>query len=314
MIRGWLFAAFTVFVWGITFVNTKALLTDFSALEIQVLRFGIAVVALWLVEKLLLRGAEAPPRSHSWHDELLFAGMGLFGVASYQLLENCAIHYTSASNVSIIVSSNPVVTALLAWAFGQARRPGGMFFAGFLVAIAGVALVSLNGITTFHFSPLGDVMALGAMLSWGGYSILVGKINARGYPQIWVMRRVFSWSLLMMVPFMAYGLTTPGAQALSGSFAVTLDPAANAARFARAMNLVNLGFLGVFASAACFVLWNRACALLGVVRCTVALYLIPAVTVLFAFCFLGERLTMLSASGAVLTLVGVVLSDWRRRA
>lgn len=46
MIRGWISAAFTVFVWGVTFVNTKALLDDFSALEIHVLRFAIASLAL----------------------------------------------------------------------------------------------------------------------------------------------------------------------------------------------------------------------------------------------------------------------------
>ena len=87
--RGWLWAAFTVFVWGITFVNTKALLVDFSALEIQVLRFAIAYLALTLVG--LLGGAGFYREKLSWRDEALFAGMGFFGVAVYQLLENCAI-------------------------------------------------------------------------------------------------------------------------------------------------------------------------------------------------------------------------------
>ena len=43
---GWAAAAFVIFVWGITFVNTRALLGDFSALEIQVLRFGLAWAVL----------------------------------------------------------------------------------------------------------------------------------------------------------------------------------------------------------------------------------------------------------------------------
>ena len=309
MLRGCLFAAFTVFVWGVTFVNTKALLADFSALEIQVLRFGIAYLALTVVG--LPGGTVRCKGRLSWREEALFAGMGLFGVAVYQLLENCAIHYTNASNVSILVALNPVLTALLAWGFGEARRPGGLFFLGFLVAISGVSMVSLNGISEFHFRPLGDLMALGAMVSWGVYSSLVARCNERGYPQIWAMRRVFLWSLAMMVPFVVFGLTPSGAAAMSGSFAVTLDPATNATRFTRMLNHLNLGFLGIFASAACFVFWNRACAALGVVRCTVALYLIPVITVIFAFCFLDEKLTAVSAAGAVLTIVGVVLSGWR---
>lgn len=195
-------AVFTVFVWGITFVNTKALLTDFSALEIQVLRFAVADLALLVVG----RFADPGRMRLTFRDELLCAGMGFFGVAVYQLLENCAIHFTNASNVSILVSTNPMLTALLAWAFGLDRRPGFVFLVGFLVAIAGVAMVSLNGIAEFHFRPAGDLMALAAMASWGGYSILVGRIR-REIPQTVVMCRAFHWSLAMMVPFVLFGLT-----------------------------------------------------------------------------------------------------------
>lgn len=34
--------AFVILVWGVTFVNTRALLADFSALEIVVARFVLA--------------------------------------------------------------------------------------------------------------------------------------------------------------------------------------------------------------------------------------------------------------------------------
>ena len=97
-IRGFSFAALTILVWGVTFVNTKALLNDFSAFEILVARFAAAYAALWVMYPKMLRVA-------SWKDELLLAGMGLTGVALYQFLENTAIHYTNASNVSILVSA-----------------------------------------------------------------------------------------------------------------------------------------------------------------------------------------------------------------
>ena len=35
-IRAWAVAAVVILIWGITFVNTRALLEDFSALEILV--------------------------------------------------------------------------------------------------------------------------------------------------------------------------------------------------------------------------------------------------------------------------------------
>ena len=72
---------------------------------------------------------------------------------------------------------------------------------------------------------------------------------------------------------------------------------------------MNLGFLGVLASAACFVLWNHACKTLGVVRTTIGLYLTPVVGVLFAVIFLGERLTTASIVGGLVIVAGVVLAN-----
>ena len=303
MLRGWILAAFVVLVWGVTFVNTKALLVDFSPLEIQVLRFAVAYAALWAIHP---RRGRIPLR-----EEGLFAAMGLTGVAVYQLLENCAIHFTNASNVSILVSTCPVVTGIFSWLAGREKRLSPLFFVGFVLAMAGVVMVSLNGIQAFHFRPLGDLMALTAMLSWSTYSVLVTKSVEKGYPQPLVIRRMFFWTLVYMAPLVVLGLTPSGRTLLDGSFAVTLDWEANVRRFASGLNLLNLAFLGLLASAACFVAWNWACAAVGTVRCTVALYLLPAITVLFAFAFLGERLTVVSASGAVLALAGVIVANTR---
>ena len=39
---------------------------------------------------------------------------------------------------------------------------------GSLLSVVGVSLVAMNGIVNFHLRPLGDMMALGAMVSRGG--------------------------------------------------------------------------------------------------------------------------------------------------
>ena len=106
--------------------------------------------------------------------------------------------------------------------------------------------------------------------------------------------------------------TDSGYCALDGSFSVTLDWSANVERFSNGLNWLNLGFLGLFASAACFAMWNRVCKGLGVVRASVGLYLSPLVGVAFAAVFLGERQTLMSSSGGIAIVVGVVLANWRR--
>ena len=52
-LKGIVAMAFVILAWGITFVNTRALLFDFSALEIQVIRFAMAWVALRAAEAVM---------------------------------------------------------------------------------------------------------------------------------------------------------------------------------------------------------------------------------------------------------------------
>ena len=304
-VRSYTIAAFVILVWGVTFASTRSLLLDFSALEILVLRFAVAwlvLVGIGLVDR-------SAKRRFSFRDELLFAAMGLTGVTAYQFLENCAIYYTNASNVAIMVSFGPIVTAAMARVLTSDKTLSVRLVIGSLVAVCGAAMVSMNGLGEFHLRPLGDAMALAAMVSWGLYSVMVGKVNDKGYSPTTVIRKSFFWALVMMLPFVLWGMTEEGFYALDGSFSVTIDAEVNAERFGRALNWVNLGFLGVLASAACFVLWNHACKTLGVVRTTIGLYLTPVVGVLFAVIFLGERLTVASIVGGLGIVTGVVLAN-----
>ena len=67
--RAWAVAAVVILIWGMTFANTRALLGDFSALEILVVRFALAWAALWLVGP---RQFVKKCRGDEW----LFAAMG----------------------------------------------------------------------------------------------------------------------------------------------------------------------------------------------------------------------------------------------
>ena len=159
MISGWIAAAIAIGVWGVTFASTRVLLEEFSALEINIARFALAWVALACAAKVPRKGGL---QSAPWW---LFAAMGFTGVFAYQFLENCAIYYTNASNVAILVSFGPVVTAIMARVLTADRSLSPRLIFGSLVAVVGVALVALNGVVNFQLRPLGDAMAFCAMVS-----------------------------------------------------------------------------------------------------------------------------------------------------
>ena len=300
---GVLAVAFAIVVWGVTFASTRALLVDFSSFEILVLRFSLAWAALWSIERV-----RDIAKVGNWRNEWIFAAMGFTGIVAYQFLENCAIYYTNASNVAILVSFGPIVTALMAQVLTKERQLSARLVVGSLIAVCGVSLVSLNGIVEFELRPLGDMMALCAMASWGLYSIFIDVANVRGINPLVAVRKSFGWSLIMMIPVAIWGMTESGICALDGSFAVIVDAGVNAERFSDLVNWMNIAFLGLLASAASFVLWSVVCRAFGVVKTTISLYLTPIVGVIFAAVFLGEKITMLEVAGGVVILIGVAIA------
>lgn len=171
-LQGHLLGAFSVLVWGTTFVATKVLLRTFSPIEIMIARFALGFLALLIVGRGLMRPQK------KWH-EALFAAAGLTGVTLYFLMENIALTYISASLVGVIVAAAPLFTALIAAVFLK-EKLSIWFFCGFVCAMTGITLVSLAGVSELHFSPVGALLTVGAALVWGVYSVLIRVLGHMG--------------------------------------------------------------------------------------------------------------------------------------
>lgn len=281
-LTGWLCAAFTITVWGSTFISSKKLLGLYSPAQIMLTRFLLAYCALWL-----LRPRRLPL---TWKRELGFLLLGLFGCSLYFYTENTALTYTLASNVSIIVAAAPILTAVLAHFAGEERFRRGTLW-GFLVAFTGVVLVVCNGTFVLRLNPRGDFLALGAAACWAVYSVLMRKLGQELDP-ILVTRRTLFWGILTALPLVLLeGKNYPAAPLLTPAVAG------------------NFLFLGLIGSGLCYVLWNKAFQLLGVVATNNFIYLNPFITIVAALLFLDEPISPLALLGAVLITVGVVVSQ-----
>lgn len=287
-IHGHLLAFVTIIIWGTTFISTKILLKAISPIEILFLRFAIGFALLLLICPHRLRIRERK-------QELYFAGAGLCGVTLYFLLENIALTYTFASNVGVIVSIAPFFTAILAHYFldGEKLRLG--FFMGFVLAAAGIFIISFNGSSCLELNPMGDILALSAAVVWAAYSVLTKKISGFHYNTIQTTRRIFFYGLLFMLPAL-----------LIFGFHPSID------QLIQPVNLFNILFLGFGASALCFVTWNSAVKRLGAVKTSVYIYAVPVITVITSILVLHERITGIAVFGIVLTLSGLLVSQGRR--
>lgn len=282
---GHITALFTILVWGTTFVSTKILLVGFTPIEILFIRFVVGLLALFLIMPRIVRWM-------GWCCEKLFMLAGLFGVTLYYLLENIALTGTLATNVGVIVSVAPFFTAVLERFINKGKPLSLQFVVGFIVAMVGICFISFSE-TGIHLSFSGDVLALCAAVVWACYSVCMTRISALGLPTVKATRRVFEYGLLFMIPFLP-----------------VLGFAPDASAFLNPINIGNLLFLGLGASAACFVTWNFSVKSLGAVVTSVYIYLVPVITAVASWIVLGERLVPLALCGVVLTIIGLFISQF----
>ena len=293
---GHFFAFVTVAIWGSTFVFTKMLLLNgLSPAQIFTLRFIVAYVLL-LAFELATRWHSFRLFSTSWRDELVMLLLGITGGSIYFLSENAAMLYTTATNTSLIVCSCPLFAMLLvALAYRQSERFTRVQVIGSLLACMGMAVVVLNGRFVLHLSPLGDMLAFGACLCWAVYSLLMKSVTER-YSTFFITRKVFFYGLLTILP---YYLLYPGFPSMEVIFSPEV--------------LWNLLFLSVIASMVCFLVWNWVIRQLGAVVATNWVYFNPIITILFAWWLLHEHITLWFLLGSLLIIVGMILSDRKKK-
>lgn len=280
-------AILTAIVWGITFVSTKVLIGyGLSPIEIMTYRFLIAYIGIWFVcpRKLFTRNIK---------DELLCIGAGLGGGSLYFLFENTALGITLASNVSLIICTSPIFTTFVLRLIYKEEKIKNHHIIGSFIALIGVACVVFNGNFILKINPLGDILTILAALSWAFYGATLRYLNRR-YSTLLITRKVFIYGILTILPFSLFE---------TQSFHLPL--------LSHPIVILNLVFLGVIASLLCYVMWNNALKVLGIVQTSNYIYLIPLVTLLTSAILIDEHITYIALIGTVFILWGVYIAEKR---
>ena len=295
-LRYHLLALAIVAVWGVTFVSTKVLIGEgMHPVAIFFIRFVLAYAAIWLYTIVTKRSARL---WYGWKDELVFLVLGVTGGSFYFLTENTALAYTQACNVSFLVCSAPLFTAIFTLIYkrlGEGRfadglepiRLGWPLIGGTVLALTGMALVVFDG-ARLQLSAAGDLLAIGAALCWAIYSLYMAQMT-REYGAVTATRKVFFYGLVSILPWV---------NSYWSSFSADI--------IGQTVVWGNLLFLGIVASLICFIGWNLVMDKLGNVSSTNYVYLNPVFTLLTAMIFLGERMTLLAALGCAAILAGVI--------
>lgn len=289
-ILGHLGALLCVFMWGVSFVSTKVLLNNgMQPVEIYIYRFTLAYLVIWAIKRTRLF-------SNNWRDEVSLMLCGVLAGSIYFLAENFALQYTLVSNVSLLTSTSPLLTALIVGVLYKSDRPGAGMIMGSMIAMLGVACVIFNSGFNFEVKALGDMLALMAALSWSFYSLILKRLNAN-YDVWFITRKTFFYGVLTSLPFLA------------------VEPASfTIPEICRNWDLLgNLLFLGLGASLISYVLWAETVKKVGAVKANNYMYLQPVFTLVVSALALSEHVSFIGYLGCALILLGLWLGDYLTR-
>ena len=187
-------------VWAGSFIAGKWALRDFSPEITSLLRFTMASAVLFpfAFKKPAAPGAWAPRNL-----AVVFL-LGLTGMFAYHVLFYYSLKYTSAGNSSLIISTDSLITVILAVIFLKERltwRKGlgiGLGFAGVVWVVSEGALGQL----LTRGPNLGDLLAFGAALSWGVYSVL-SKPIAHTFPTFDLSLLTYVVGAVLLAPWLS---------------------------------------------------------------------------------------------------------------
>src|SRR6476661_5634959 len=268
-------------LWSFAFVAGKIGVTDCPPLILLTARFLLAGVLI-----LAISAVRRDPWSLSWRDAAVFAVLGVANNALYLGLGYTGLQTVSAGLGGLIVSANPIFTAVLAAAFlGEAltwRKA-----AGLLLGIAGVGFIVWHRMSVGSDDWHGILFTLASLASIVAGTILFKVLAPKG--SLWVGNGVQNLSAgIVLLPF-AFTLADVG------------DIIPSARLFAA------FAFLVLGGSILAYLLWFHLLKVCGATAASAYHFLMPPLGMLFAFLVLGEHVEFRDLLGIVPVALGIYL-------
>jgi len=285
--RAFAFLALANLLWAGNWVIGRALRDALDPVSLNFWRWVIAVVVLAPFALPGLAAKRGVIRRHA----AILALLAVLSVSIFQSLVYLGLQSTTAVNAVLINCAGPLFILLFAWLI-DGERASLRQLAGFLVSVAGILVILSRGeparLAQLEFHS-GDAWIVLAIAIWGAYSVLL----KRRPPELGGLHFLFVISaagVLFLAPVFAFQVVQapPRLPTLPEALAVL--------------------YVGLAASVAAYLFWNRGTAIVGANAAGFTLYLLPIFGALLAIAFLDETFGAFHAVGTATIVAGVVLA------
>ncbi len=306
-------------LWAGAFLTGASALERLSADTVSFLRFAITVaggaIVLGRPARTLLR---ARPSLRAWGAMTLLA---LTGGVVYHILFYLGLARSEAPVASVVIATNPILTALGCAIFLRDRRPSPALFVGLGLAFLGAVLIAADrtgagaAATAREGSDaaglayliailrdwasgwgLGETLCLLASMSWAIFAVLMQRFRSgvlAAFPSTGVTFVVYAITAAVLLPItIATGSVREIADASLGEWGCLL-------------------YLGLIATVAAYTMYNAAIDRAGSARVSQVTYAVPTFTTILSAILLGFRPGASGIVGLVIVTIGLIVSDGR---
>ncbi len=283
---------FSSALWGASFIFTKALFINESAISPTIILTGRMLVATIVTMPLLIAtGRLQPIRKGHWRFFLMLAFAEPF---LYSICETGGVQLVSGSLASIIVATIPLfIPFAMSLIYKEKLRMKTIL--GIVLSLFGIALMSLNNDLTFTASPKGIILLGCAVLIAVFYTVTLVKILDHYSPIT-----ITAWqNLIGLVYFMPLMFVVDGDKLpmLSYDLRMWLD----------------IAFLGIMCSTVAYMCFNYGMRKLGATAGSVYNNIIPVFSLILAVSIGQESLSWLKVAGMLVAFAGLTLAQRPQR-
>jgi drug/metabolite transporter (DMT)-like permease len=281
----WVVLIATLMLWSGNWIVARGVRNDIAP--------GIATVGrLAIVLAILLPFAyngfrEKLPRLTK-RDWKVLAALGFTGGGVHLALQWLGLHYTTATSGILYLSMSPIFILMFAAPLGE--RIGARQWVGVAISSCGVYLIATQGRPTVPSFNVGDLMALGSMMMWAGYTVLL-RVRRDPLSTIELLVMVCAFGALFMLPWLAVEAAF-NPRILLGAIGI-------AAILYSAIGSLLLAYAG----------WSYVVRRLGAARAGATLHLMPAFGIVLSALLLAEYPRWFHFAGIALILAGVITSS-----
>ncbi len=274
-------------IWGLTPICGRVLKDCMSPMLITGARFYLVALILF-TSIYLIEGKKGLYLSR--HDFLVLLLMGFVGIFLHNSLLFEALRMTPASNAALIESIGPSITSTLAFII-IGERLSKFGWLGIFISCFGAGYIVCKGSldTLLHFQVnLGEIIVVVCEAMWSFYVVISWKLSKNVNALA-----VTAWTGLFGAIFCT----------LAGLIFNELHVYAITKTYIEAFLVLSL-LTGVVA----FVLWNFAITKVGASKGGTFVYLIPVFGAVFGVVILGEEFTLQEFIGALIVVIGMIIS------